>query len=608
MSIITDEQPSKSGGMRLAAANGPSLALAMEEHRAGRLAEAARIYESVLAVDALNVDARHLLGLALIALGRPAEALPHCEEAARLRPDLAALHDNLGTALRALDRLDDARAAYAEAIRLDARMAAAHANLGLVLLEQARYDEARSLLSRATTLEPSRAVYWEYLADCHERSGEHNAAVPCRERVLRMSPADQARPRLALARTLHELHRLDEAEAHYRAAIAIEPDSAAAQTDLGVFLEERGDFAAAETAYRAAIRSQPSFAPAHSWLATLLGARLTDSDLDALLARLDDPSTSNASRSSLLFALGQLHDARGDRARAASYLRDAHALRLASARGDRVFQPVEHERLTNGLIDAFNPSFFARVASGGLESRRPVFIVGLPRSGTTLLEQILASHSRVHGAGELQLGPRLFTSLPSLLDPSLAATDCVAFLTPDTIRRLARSYDLRLRVLSARGAERVVDKLPDNYLYLGLLAALFPNATFIHIRRDLRDVALSCWMADFRTITWANDRHHIALKFRSYLRLMDHWRATLPAPILEVDYEETVSDLESVARRLLAAIGLEWEPSCLEFHRTRRLIRTGSITQARQPVYTRSIGPLERYEHELADLFAALPQ
>ena len=164
-----------------------------------------------------------------------------------------------------------------------------------------------------------------------------------------------------------------------------------------------------------------------------------------------------------------------------------------------------------------------------------------------------------------------------------------------------------LRRLDGGDAECVVDKMPDNYMYLGLLAAMFPNAVFIHCRRDLRDVAVSCWMTDFRSIRWANDPDHIAHRFRQYRRLMDHWRAVLPVTIHEVDYEETVADLEGVARRLLAACGLEWDPACLEFHRTNRPVRTASVAQVRQPVYKQSVARWKNYERELADLFAALP-
>jgi hypothetical protein len=149
--------------------------------------------------------------------------------------------------------------------------------------------------------------------------------------------------------------------------------------------------------------------------------------------------------------------------------------------------------------------------------------------------------------------------------------------------------------------------MPDNYLYLGLLAIGFPRATFIHCRRDLRDVAVSCWMTDFSTIRWANDFDHIASRFRQYRRVMDHWNAVLPVPIHHVDYEETVNDLAGVASRLLSACGLEWEPACLEFHRTERPVRTASVTQVRQPVYQRSVARWRNYEQALAELFAALP-
>jgi hypothetical protein len=312
-------------------------------------------------------------------------------------------------------------------------------------------------------------------------------------------------------------------------------------------------------------------------------------------------------RARLLFALGHVLDARGEHARAARCLREANALDLA--RGARAFRPDAYEHSIGELIDAFGPDFFGRVAGAGLDTRQPVFLVGLPRSGTTLLEQILASHPRVHGAGELTLAGRAFESLTRVPGRTARSTvrEILPRVGPDAIRHLARSYFDRLHVLADGGAERIVDKLPENYLYLGLIVALFPKATVIHCRRDLRDVALSCWMVDFQEIAWASDPGHIAANFRAYLRLMEHWRAVLPATIHEVDYEETVADLEGVARRLLAAMGLDWDPACLEFHRNGRPVRTRSVTQVRQPLHRRSVGRWRQYERELADLFAALP-
>ncbi len=174
------------------------------------------------------------------------------------------------------------------------------------------------------------------------------------------------------------------------------------------------------------------------------------------------------------------------------------------------------------------------------------------------------------------------------------------------MRQIAQLHDDRLRNLGGSAA-RVVDKMPDNYIYLGLVTVLFPGATFIHCKRDLRDVAVSCWMTNFRSIKWANDPEHISSRFAQYLRLMDYWRAVLPATIHEVDYEEAVLELESVPRRLLDACGLDWEPSCLEFHKTSRPIRTASVTQVRQPIYRRSLARWRNYAESLADLFSILP-
>ncbi len=218
------------------------------------------------------------------------------------------------------------------------------------------------------------------------------------------------------------------------------------------------------------------------------------------------------------------------------------------------------------------------------------------------------SHSQVHGAGELLLGRRDFEAIPGLLnrpgEPPIACLDDPRFAT--VLREIADRHDARLADLGG-SAVRVTDKMPDNYMYLGLLAILFPNAVFIHCRRNLRDVAVSCWMTNFRSIRWANDPEHIGRRFTQYLRLMDHWRGVLPGRICEVGYEEAIDDLESVARRIVAACSLDWEPSCLVFYNNRRPVRTASLTQVRRPVYRKSLARWRNYEQSLSQLFAALP-
>jgi hypothetical protein len=365
--------------------------------------------------------------------------------------------------------------------------------------------------------------------------------------------------------------------------------------------------AEAERCYRDALRLEPDFPLPHGQLATLLRGRMPDADRAALEARLADPHLPPGPRARLFFGLAHVRDAQADYAGATDCLQEANALTLQMQRGVSRYLPAEHDRFVDGMMSAFGPDFFARTAGVGLNTRRPVFIFGLPRSGTTLIEQVLASHAQVHGAGELALARRSFTAIPAALGLSASPIECISRLDAATIRSLAEQHDRKLAALAGNGITRVVDKMPDNYMYLGLLAAMFPDAVFIHCRRDLRDVAVSCWMTDFRSLRWANNKEHIARRFQQYCRLMEHWRAVLPVPMHEVDYEDAVADLDPVARGLVAACGLDWEPACLEFHRTQRPVRTASVVQVRQPVYQRSAGRWRHYETALADLLAKLP-
>jgi hypothetical protein len=307
-----------------------------------------------------------------------------------------------------------------------------------------------------------------------------------------------------------------------------------------------------------------------------------------------------------LFALAHVLDAGSEHPAAARCLREANAITLGLALGKRAYSPAEHERFVTDMVGAFNTDFFARTTGAGLDTRRPVFVFGLPRSGTTLVEQVLASHPQVHGAGELRFGMRSFEALPAPELKSNPPVPGLPHIDAPTVRRLAEQHLGWLGALNGQ-ADRIVDKMPDNYIYLGLLAAMFPRATFIHCRRDLRDIAVSCWMTDFRAIRWASDLGHIASRFTQHRRIMDHWRSVVPVPLIEVDYEETVTNLEGVARRLVSACELEWDPICLDFHRLDRPVRTASATQVRQPVYTKSLARWKHYERELAELFSTLP-
>jgi tetratricopeptide (TPR) repeat protein len=406
---------------------------------------------------------------------------------------------------------------------------------------------------------------------------------------------------LRLGLALYKLGRLNEAIATLEQALRLQPDCPMAQWKLGNALQQLGDFAGAEKAYRVVLRDHPELAETYWQLAHLLQGKLPDADCAALEQCLARAGLSDAERCRLLFGLAQVCDAKGEYAVAATHLRQANALKLAVGRQKgQAYDHGTHERFVETILAVFTPAYFTHVRGFGLPTERPVFIVGLPRSGTTLTEQILAAHSQVFAAGELPLGRQSYLAL----DEQCGFTP-PSGLQQGAVRHVAERHLEALEQLN-RTAARVVDKMPDNYFYLGLLATLFPKAKFIHCRRDLRDVAVSCWMTYFGDVRWCNHPEHMVARFRQYRRLMEHWRAVLPVSVLEVNYEETVADLLGVARRLVEWCGLDWEPACLNFHESGRPVRTSSAVQVRQPIFARSVGRWLNYERDLGPMFDAL--
>ncbi len=426
------------------------------------------------------------------------------------------------------------------------------------------------------------------------------------EQALRQSPKD-VEALNGLGRLLGRMGRPEEARKKFQEALALKADFAVALCNLGMVLAELGDLAGAEAAFWSARRHDPRNTTAAEELAILLKRRLPDDELDSICRMLSDPTIPATRHVPLHYGLAQAYDARGLHQKAASHLRQANDLRRSDLqRLGKSHDPARHSRFIDELVATFTPELFERTRGFGLDSDLPVFVFGLPRSGTTLIEQVLASHSRVFGAGELRFTHDSLEWLGGRVRNATNLRECMERLDRETAAHIAGQQLKRLRSLNDRAA-RIVDKMPDNFLCLGWISILFPRAKLIHCRRDLRDVALSCWMTRFRGMPWACDQDHMAAYFADYLRIMNHWRAVLPLGMLEVSYEETVANLEGVARRLLAWCGLEWEPACLEFHRTNRPVRTASVAQVRQPLYSDSVGRWKRYEPYLGDLFARLP-
>jgi tetratricopeptide (TPR) repeat protein len=613
-----------------------ALAIAIQHHRAGRLQAAEQIYRRILAVEPNHADAWHLLGLIAHQAGKYEVAIEYIERAIGLKGTVAAFPNNLGEAYRALRRISEAVACYRRAMELKPDFVEAHNNLGIALKGQGKLDEAVACYRRALELKPDYAAAHNNLGNALKEQGKLHDAVACFRTALELKP-DFAEAHNNLATALKEQGKLDQAtvccrralelrpeyvEAHdnlgtalkdqgkldeamvcYRRALELRPEYVEAHNNLGSALAAMGDLQGAEDSFRAALRHNSRFALAHYKLAELLGGKLPEKDLAAQRRLLEEGELADAQRLLLHFGLAQVLDARGEYAEAAGHLDRGNSLQLAERRKcGQEYDPKEYQTLITRMIEVCTPDFFERVRDFGLESEIPVFVVGLPRAGTTLIEQILASHSRVFGAGEIRLSG---DTMAALGGQGADSFEGLRQLDRPTAGRLASRHLERLRALN-HAALRIVDKMPDNSFYLGLLATLFPRAKFIHCRRDLRDVAVSCWMTHFEKVHWANDQQHIASRFHEYQRLMEHWRRVLPVPLLEVDYEETVTDLKGVARKLVAWCGLEWEPTCLEFQHAKRPVQTASAVQVRQPIFRTSVGRWKHYEQALAPLFARL--
>ncbi len=550
-------------------------------------------------------DYRSDLARAYRLLGQFDRAVQTHIEAHRLKPDSPEILCNLGALLVEAGQLDAAIATLRKAIELNPNFAEGHNNLGNALRLQGNTSAALEHYRISVRLNPNSANAQANLGQLLLDRGEPDQALTHCQEAVRLRPG-LVEARVNLGNVFHALGRLEEAEACLREAIRLRPDSPAAHAGLGGILEQLEEPEQSLTIYREALRLDPRHAGVLARLATRLRDKLPEDEQAAIEGLLATPALTSDRRVPLLYGLAHVFDAREEFDRAASLTIEANARQQEEfERRGLGYDPSRHSKFVDQLIESFSSSFFDRVRGWGLSSERPVLIVGLPRSGTSLVEQILASHPRVFGAGELRLAGQAFQAIPEAAGRAPTLSECVQRLDRTGIQRLAQHYLDGLAALNS-DAGRIVDKMPENTLYLGLIAAMFPNAKLIHCRRDPRDLALSCFMTNFGQLRWACDPDHIASRIAESNRLMDHWRGVLPIPILEIRYEDVVDDLEAKSRELVAWCGLDWDPNCLDFHKTRRTVRTASVLQVRQPIYRGSIGRWKNYEKSLAPLFEKL--
>jgi tetratricopeptide (TPR) repeat protein len=575
-------------------------------HRRIEAAEALRI---ALRIEPDNLLALTKLGQALWELRDPDlvdEAEAHCRRALALGPRDPDVLENLGQALRLKGAVGEALECYQHGLKLVPHSVSIKLSVGELLLGCGRYDDAIRVFKEVQAVDPNDARLRAQLGSLSlTRKRYADAAAHYRAAVA--LDAASAEAHHGLGATLDKQGLWDEAERSYREAIRIDPTLARPWIALARLQSERGDRVESCRTARQILAVRPNEADAYWRLATILRGGLPDADIDAMRRLVSHEYVSHSLKAGLHFALGAVFDARGLYAQAAEHFASANDLQAGVlATKGQSFDADEYSRMIDGVIAAFSPDLLARGRSWGDPDPRPVFVVGLPRSGTTLVEQILASHSQVHGAGELHDAINLFRALPGLLgQPDGDPFEVVGALRPESARAVARQYLASLDRLAPASAKRVVDKMPDNFNLLGLIALLWPNARVIVCRRDPRDVALSCWQTSFEANPWTNNWEHIARRFADHERLLAHWKQTKPVEWLDVTYEELVCELEGHARAMIAFLGLNWEPACLEFYKTRRVVRTASQLQVREPVYSHSVGRWRKYESTLRPLFEA---
>ena len=595
----------------------------------GRQNEALDHLRKAVAIDPTLAQSWNSLGLLAFDQRRYAEAETSYRESIRLRPKFVAAFINLGYTLLALKRIAEAAEVHRAALAIDPNNPVALTSLGQALCELAdpeSLEEAEAVSRRALALAPRSPQMINNLGRVLRLQGRLDEAMACNQRLSPpaardviarhdkdpASPQHPSDPESARAHqqrglALLEENHLDKAEAAFREALRLDPTLAISWTSLARIQAELGEFEQSCQSARGALAVSPRFVEAFWRLAITLKGRLPDHELQAMEELLDDDSLSNDARSMLRFGLAAVFDERGLYSRAASLLDTANALESVqkAARG-LYYDPDLHSEFIAQMMAAFNADFLNR-GRGWVDSNpKPIFVVGFPRSGTTLVEQILASHSRIHGAGELYDVHRIFDMLPTLVgQPAFKPFDALKMLGPGSAKAAAQIYLDSLDRLAPPDVDRVVDKMPDNIRLLGLIALLWPGARVIVCGRDPRDIAVSCWQAGFKTNPWSNVWEHIAQRFADHQRIVDHWRRTRPLEWLDVRYEELVANPDEQARRLIGFVGLPWEPTCLEFHLTKRVVQTLSLVQVRESIHSRSVGRFKNYEPSLRPLFIA---
>jgi tetratricopeptide (TPR) repeat protein len=565
-----------------------------------RAQEAVPLLERATHLDPGLEKAWFTLGRALVLAGRGAEADAAFERSFELSPErrlmaLAAEHQKEG-------RYDEAEHLYRRVLRHNPKNVDALRLLALVAARAERADEAETLLEKAIALAPDFIAAIIDLGRLRKEQDRYGEALACFDRAIAADPGNVQAHYLRGA-TLAPAAFTQEAIDAYQQCLALRPGHIGALLGLGHVLKAVGRYQESIDAYTACIRQVPDSGETYWSLANLKTYRFDDATVADMERRAAGRGLSVSSEVNFLFALGKASEDRGDFDKAWHYYRDGNTKQRAQVSSD----PGQTETLNDRLTRGFTSGFLQSRQGSGLADPAPIFILGLPRSGSTLLEQVLASHSQVEGTSELPYLGRVATWLNRNRADGINYPEAVRELQPANFEALGRDYLTYAQMHRRSGAPRFIDKMPNNFPNVGFLSLILPEAKIIDARRHPLDACLSCYRQLFaKGQGFTYDLTEIGEYYLQYQRMMDHWHDVLPGRVLTVQYEEVVSDFEAQVRRLLEFCGLPWEDACLRFYESDRPVRTPSSEQVRQPIYDRSVGHWRNYESHLDELITVI--
>jgi tetratricopeptide (TPR) repeat protein len=569
-------------------------------NRLGQNAEAVASYRKALQIKPEYAEAHNNLGVALYDAGEIDQATTSYREALRVRPSYAEAQNNLGNALADLGQPEVAVASFNAALQLNPRYFQAYYNRGNILRSMGRHDEAIDSFNRAIVLRPDYAEAFNSLGNTLNEQGKHTQAIENLTRAIQLRP-DYSEAHCNLGNALSDLGRLDEALPSYRTALQISPAFAEAQCCLGNALSYLGRREEAMDSFYRALELKPDNAAVFNNLSQIKTYERDDPQIDQMKKLLKNPDIAETDVMHLGFALGKAHDDLGDVDQAFKYYQEGNRLKK-KALGYHISSDQARFKQIKSLFSSYTQKPDQGIESGSGFKKQPIFIVGMPRSGTTLVEQILASHSRVFGAGELEALSR--TMNPLLRKKALAGQ---TELGEADLVNLRNTYLEKINELPG-SAPFITDKMPINFRWVGFLLLAMPGVKVINLRRD---PAAVCWSIFKHHIGgggngYSYDILDVAGYYNLYADLMEFWRQAFPGQIYDLDYESLTENQEEETRLLLDYCGLDWEDQCLDFHKTRRSVQTLSARQVRKAMYTGSSRVWRKYEIHLQPMLEAL--